>query len=601
MDELGNLTIDHFKAYTEEALRVYLSMRKKPIDGDYDTLVSRAFVASEEKVAVDVEMEERHRQTLSQYQQKLVIDGITLPDPFQLDSKSWISESKGGMIHWPSLYYLDISKYLDHINTPQDLLHRLDCEYKEGKGYRYFSGSFAKEIFWHPISQESSYCFLKNKVTPSHNTSSKPYNVWCVVAKDMPGKIGGQILSAYCSCTAGLLGSCNHVVALLFRVEAAVSEGFTKPTCTSRAAEWPVPPTTKSLLDLKPLTEIQFEKHHYLKKRGFLRTNEEAKKTFQEFGSSYGNGLNDRQNEELMRAKLYNVLKDTAPCSRFVEVMEKSKKRKTSNSIPATPSEIPPSPRQVAESFSSDSSITMEENVAKFTQILQITKEQITDIYNVTKFQSECQIWHSLRQGRITASLFHRVMSRTKTLINKPDEDADSLLKTLIDRAKFETNATKHGINMEPHAAKAVLSLLRKHHTKLIGVTPGMMVSEDHPFLGASADLEVSCSCHKGEDFLVEIKSPYTICHTIPTDENCSYLEKNEEDKTVLKRNHQYYSQIQGQLGITGKQYAYFFVYTHFGHHLEKIEFDQEYWDEMQKYLVYFWYNYLAPALLKLS
>ena len=194
------------------------------------------------------------------------MEGVSLPDPFSLESKSWLSETKGGMLHWPSLYYLDISKFLDHINTPKDLLHRLDCEYKEGKGYRYFSSSFAKEIFWHPIRDDLPYCYLKNKVTPSHNTSKTPYNVWCLIVKDMPGKEGGKVLSAYCSCTAGLLGSCNHVVALLFRVEAAVSEGFTKPTCTSQTATWPVPASTKSLLELKPLREIPFEKHHYVAK-----------------------------------------------------------------------------------------------------------------------------------------------------------------------------------------------------------------------------------------------------------------------------------------------------------------------------------------------
>ena len=570
-------------------------MRKKTVDGDHDTLVSRAFVASEEKVPVDIEMEERHRQTLAQYQQKLLVDETPLPDPFQLEAKSWTSESKGGMVHWPSLYYLDISKYLEHINTPQDLLHRLDCEYKEGKGYRYFSSSFAKEIFWHPICDDSPYCFLKNKVTPSHNTSSKPYNVWCLVAKDMPGKIGGKIFSAYCSCTAGLLGSCNHMVALLCRVEAAVSEGFTKPTCTSRAAEWPVPPTTKSLLDLKPLTEIHFEKLHYVKKRGVLRRRDEAKKTFKEFGSSYGNSLTNSENRDLLRSKLYNVLKDTAPYSRFVEVVEKSKKRRNPKSVPPPPSEIPPSPRQAAESYFWDTALSAEENVENFTQNLRITKEQIQDIYNITKCQSECQIWHSLRQGRITASLFHQVMTRTKTLMNKPEEDADRLLKTLIERPKFETNATKHGINMEPHAVNAVLGLLRKHHTKLTGITPGMMVSEEYSFLGATGDLEVSCSCH------VEIKSPYSICHTIPTAENLLYLETDEDGTTRLKRSHQYYSQIQGQLGITGKKFAYFFVYTHFGHHLERIEFDKVYWDNLQNYLVYFWYKYLAPALLKLA
>ena len=65
------------------------------------------------------------------------------------------------MLHWPSLYYLDISKFLDHINTPKDLLHRLDCEYKEGKGYRYFSSSFAKFMFYTMLSTYLVSPFIK--------------------------------------------------------------------------------------------------------------------------------------------------------------------------------------------------------------------------------------------------------------------------------------------------------------------------------------------------------------------------------------------------------------------------------------------------------
>ena len=44
-------------------------------------------------------------------------------------------------------------------------------------------------------------------------------------------------VSAYCSCPAGLPGSCNHVAGMLFRIEAAVIAGVTKPTCTSRLSE----------------------------------------------------------------------------------------------------------------------------------------------------------------------------------------------------------------------------------------------------------------------------------------------------------------------------------------------------------------------------
>ena len=49
---------------------------------------------------------------------------------------------------------------------------------------------------------------------------------------------GGEIKSAYCTCTAGHIESCNHVAGLLFRVQAAVLTGVAHPTCTSRLSEW---------------------------------------------------------------------------------------------------------------------------------------------------------------------------------------------------------------------------------------------------------------------------------------------------------------------------------------------------------------------------
>ena len=87
---------------------------------------------------VDKESGERYRQTLNNYKKKLVIDDITYPDPFTLPKANFISESQNGMINWPPIYYMDIAKYLKHINMPGDLLHRLECDYKEGKGYRLF-------------------------------------------------------------------------------------------------------------------------------------------------------------------------------------------------------------------------------------------------------------------------------------------------------------------------------------------------------------------------------------------------------------------------------------------------------------------------------
>ena len=95
------------------------------------------------------------------------------------------------------------------------------------------------------MNSESKYCFLKTKYLPSQRVSSKQYDVWALLKKDHVDEVGGEIMSAYCTCTAGFIGSCNHVVGLLFRIEAAVLIGVTHPTCTSNLASWNIPSRKK--------------------------------------------------------------------------------------------------------------------------------------------------------------------------------------------------------------------------------------------------------------------------------------------------------------------------------------------------------------------
>ena len=134
--------------------------------------------------------------------------------------EGWLKEKDkngDGLLNWPSVDYLDIAEYIGL--TQPDFLKR-PSDYKLGKCYRYFACKFVREVLYHPITFTSNLCILKCKVVPSHRVKSKRY-VWAAVVKE--GKTqGGEIKATYCSCTAGLVGTFNHVVAMLFCVENAV-------------------------------------------------------------------------------------------------------------------------------------------------------------------------------------------------------------------------------------------------------------------------------------------------------------------------------------------------------------------------------------------
>ena len=117
---------------------------------------SSAYCAYHEGAPIDLQQQEIERRDLAEYKSKLIIGDTTLPDPVSMKENNWIGE-KEGILTWPSVYIMDISKFFENVVGSSDLIHRLKCEYKEGTAYRYFTDEFVKEIFINPISDFSKY------------------------------------------------------------------------------------------------------------------------------------------------------------------------------------------------------------------------------------------------------------------------------------------------------------------------------------------------------------------------------------------------------------------------------------------------------------
>ena len=105
---------------------------------------------------------------------------------------------------------MDISRYFASVLGRENLLQRLECEYKEGKAYRYYANGFVGEVKSNMMDQNSKYCYFRTKCLPSHRVSAKQYDVWVICEKDRQQNKqfipGGRIMSAYCTCISGLLG-----------------------------------------------------------------------------------------------------------------------------------------------------------------------------------------------------------------------------------------------------------------------------------------------------------------------------------------------------------------------------------------------------------
>lgn len=121
--------------------------------------------------------------------------------------------------------------------------------------------------------------------------------------------------------------------------------------------------------------------------------------------------------------------------------------------------------------------------------------------------------------------------------------------------------ATRYGIENEAMAKTQLEEKLMKK------IQPaGLFVDINVPFFAASPDGIID------DDSLVEIKCPASAKDFTPEDaiinkeiKSCSI----KNDQLFLKRNDNYYYQIQGQLHISQKNYCYFCIWTPKGEYLQ--------------------------------
>ena len=108
------------------------------------------------------------------------------------------------------------------------------------KGYRIFSAQKVKSLSVHPVSSTSVYCIVRAAVLPTQR-KDRTYETAVALYNTT-----SSVYCAYCTCVAGMSGSCNHVAAVMFALDDYNRDISTRgnkglPSCTSVAARWGMP------------------------------------------------------------------------------------------------------------------------------------------------------------------------------------------------------------------------------------------------------------------------------------------------------------------------------------------------------------------------
>ena len=121
------------------------------------------------------------------------------------------------------------------------------------------------------------------------------------------------------------------------------------------------------------------------------------------------------------------------------------------------------------------------------------------------------------------------------------------------------------GCKHEDTARKSYEKLqLQRSHKDLTIESAGFKISAQYPFVGATSDGYVNCTCCGSG--IIEIKCPYNAKDMNVNDAAGNIdnfcISKDNNEKMELKRDHMYYYQVQMQLFVTSKKYCDFIVWT---------------------------------------
>ena len=399
-----------------------------------------------------------------------------------------------------------------------------------------------------------------------------------------------DILRATCTCPAGLgllgKGKCNHVGGVLFALEDFTRQGlqqYPEPlSCTSRLSVWVVP--RNQSVAAKPLDQILIRKIRFGKKSIRMQP-----KLIKFDPRAPQHRIRDVERFQTLGENLQSCL---ASSSFFLFHDLKSK---CSEMYPTQ--ELADEQEGVAFSDSYDiATARFKRMIDEHVSCLTITEEEIQETERLTRGQTTNKLWFEKRKTVLTASNFGRA-AKTKV---EPSNKIKAILYS-----NFVTESVQYGIESE---SKAVDLFVRQMSEKGIAVKVeevGLLLSKEKPYLGASLDRIVTF-VETNERWGMEIKSPFSKAG-MTVEDSCKskdfYLEKLADESVQLKKSHDYFWQVQGQLYCSNVSLKGIIFIVYFGDNMplftQKIPFHPSIWyEDFLPKIDFFYRRAFLPELL---
>ncbi len=209
-----------------------------------------------------------------------------------------------------------------------------------------------------------------------------------------------------------------------------------------------------------------------------------------------------------------------------------------------------------------------------------VDKTNAADMEVMASLEQGTPEWKEARIGRITASNAGSV--RSLRSINR----SSTLMNNIFGTSDVKCKYTDHGILNEPFARNMYRIEESSKHKDLVVSEHGLFVNKKYPYLGASPDGIVECSCC-ADNRVLEIKCPFNAQDEYAVDIPLKYpdyhLELDENSQLRVKKSTAWYSQAIFQMGVLGLKQCDFVVHTKKDTAIIPISFDSKLWDLLQK------------------
>ena len=337
--------------------------------------------------------------------------------------------------------------------------------------------------------QASNLIMPSMQVNHSQKMSEKPLTPW-VIAEE-----GGKIITAHCDCMAGLGESCTHVASLLFAIESGVCIRDSM-TVTQKKAYWVMPTGVKEV-PYAPVKDIAF--------RGKKRSASMIESLqYSTSCASQTSALPAGPSPSPSTTPIPPVCSAKAPdqdeFKNFLDALASCSSKPAILSLvePHCSSYIPKSldgslPPCLTELFKPEYAYLNYAELLNLASdhIITITEDEARHVEVQTRSQSSSRLWFQVRTGRITASRFK------SSCCTNPAQPSISLILAIChpEMAKFRSVATSWGCQHEKKALSKYESVSSRTHHDFKVTDCGFFISTTFPFMGASPDSLVECTC----------------------------------------------------------------------------------------------------------